>query len=148
MKNNFNINLYKKSEQSSNSAKSPHEIVRFLMENLLKSMESIQNCENTENKNKSDRDTLVEMNKKELASFKSKHASKALTIIYSLQISLDFDKTPEIAKSLFQLYEFCRVQIINSLLKKTKSGLIKAIEALKEILEGWLIIDPRKTNSV
>ena len=148
MKNNFNINLYKKSEQSSNSAKSPHEIVRFLMENLLKSMESIQNCEKTENKNKSDRDTLVEMNKKELASFKSKHASKALTIIYSLQISLDFDKTPEIAKSLFQLYEFCRVQIINSLLKKTKSGLIKAIEALKEILEGWLIIDPRKTNSV
>ena len=148
MKNNFNINLYKKSEQSSNSAKSPHEIVRFLMENLLKSMESIQNCENTENKNKSDRDTLVEMNKKELASFKSKHASKALTIIYSLQISLDFDKTPEIAKSLFQLYEFCRVQIINSLLRKTKSGLIKAIEALKEILEGWLIIDPRKTNSV
>ena len=148
MKNNFNINLYKKSEQSSNSAKSPHEIVRFLMENLLKSMEFIQNCEKTENKNKSDRDTLVEMNKKELASFKSKHASKALTIIYSLQISLDFDKTPEIAKSLFQLYEFCRVQIINSLLKKTKSGLIKAIEALKEILEGWLIIDPRKTNSV
>ena len=148
MKNNFNINLYKKSEQSSNSAKSPHEIVRFLMENLLKSMEFIQNCENTENKNKSDRDTLVEMNKKELASFKSKHASKALTIIYSLQISLDFDKTPEIAKSLFQLYEFCRVQIINSLLRKTKSGLIKAIEALKEILEGWLNIDPRKTNSV
>ena len=148
MKNNFNINLYKKSEQSSNYAKSPHEIVRFLMENLLKSMEFIQNCEKTENKNKSDRDTLVEMNKKELASFKSKHASKALTIIYSLQISLDFDKTPEIAKSLFQLYEFCRVQIINSLLKKTKSGLIKAIEALKEILEGWLFIDPRKSNSV
>ena len=148
MKNNFNINLYKKSEQSSNSAKSPHEIVRFLMENLLKSMEFIQNCENIENKNKPHRDTLEEINKKELASFKSKHASKALTIIYSLQISLDFDKTPEIAKSLFQLYEFCRVQIINSLLKKTKSGLIKAIEALKEILEGWLIIDPRKTNSV
>ena len=52
MKNNFNINLYKKSEQSSNSAKSPHEIVRFLMENLLKSMEFIQNCESVENKNK------------------------------------------------------------------------------------------------
>ena len=148
MKNNFNINLYKKSEQSSNSAKSPHEIVRFLMENLLKSMELIQNCENIENKNKPHQEALVEMNNKELASFKSKHASKALTIIYSLQISLDFDKTPEIAKSLFQLYEFCRVQIINSLLRKTKSGLIKAIEALKEILEGWLIIDPRKTNSV
>ena len=36
----------------------------------------------------------------------------------------------------------------NSLLNKTKSGLIKAIEALKEILDGWLNIDPRKTQSV
>ena len=148
MQNNFNLNLYKKSEQSSNATKSPHEIVRFLMENLLKSMENIQDCDKNFDKNTSDLCTLGEMNKKELASFKSKNASKALTIIYSLQISLDFDKTPEIAKNLFQLYEFCRVQIINSLLKKTKSGLIKAIDALKEILDGWLNIDPRKTNNV
>ena len=84
----------------------------------------------------------------ELVSFKSKNASKALTIIYSLQVSLDFDKTPEISRNLFQLYEFCRIQIINSLLKKTKTGLIKAIEALKEILEGWLNISPGKTQSV
>jgi flagellar protein FliS len=148
MQNNFNLNLYKKSEQSSNATKSPHEIVRFLMENLLKSMKNIQDCDKNIDKNTSELSTLAEMNKKEIASFKSKNASKALTIIYSLQISLDFDKTPEIAKNLFQLYEFCRVQIINSLLNKTKSGLIKAIEALKEILDGWLNIDPRKTHSV
>jgi len=148
MKNNFNINLYKKSEQSSNITKSPHEIVRFLMENLLKSMENIQNSDRSIDENHVDLNTFSEMDKKELASFRSKNASKALTIIYSLQISLDFDKTPEIAKNLFQLYEFCRVQIINSLLNKTKSGLIKAIEALKEILDGWLNIDPRKANSV
>ncbi len=148
MKNNFNINLYKKSEQSSNITKSPHEIVRFLMENLLKSMENIQNSDRNIDENHIDLNIFSEMDKKELASFRSKNASKALTIIYSLQISLDFDKTPEIAKNLFQLYEFCRVQIINSLLNKTKSGLIKAIEALKEILDGWLNIDPRKANSV
>ncbi len=148
MQNNFNLNLYKKSEQSSNATKSPHEIVRFLMENLLKSMENIKNCDSNIEENKAVTNTLAEMNKKELASFKSQNASKALTIIYSLQISLDFDKTPEISKNLFQLYEFCRVQIINSLLKKSKSGLIKAIDALREILDGWLNIDPRKTNSV
>ena len=148
MQNNFNINLYKKSEQSSNVTKSPHEIVRFLMENLLKSMENIKNCDKNIEESNADTNTLAEMNKKELASYKSQNASKALTIIYSLQISLDFDKTPEIAKNLFQLYEFCRVQIINSLLKKSKSGLMKAIDALKEILDGWLNIDPRKTNSV
>ena len=148
MQNNFNLNLYKKSEQSSNATKSPHEIVRFLMENLLKSMENIKNCDSNIKENKAVTNTLAEMNKKELASFKSQNASKALTIIYSLQISLDFDKTPEISKNLFQLYEFCRVQIINSLLKKSTSGLIKAIDALREILDGWLNIDPRKTNSV
>lgn len=148
MQNNFNINLYKKSEQSSNVTKSPHEIVRFLMENLLKSMENIKNCDKNIEESNADTNTLAEMNKKELASYKSQNASKALTIIYSLQISLDFDKTPEIAKNLFQLYEFCRVQIIDSLLKKSKSGLIKAIDALKEILDGWLNIDPRKTTSV
>ena len=148
MKNNFNINLYKKSEQRSNTTKSPHEIVRFLMENLLKSMENIQNSDKNIDEKEDALNIFSEMDKKELASFRSKNASKALTIIYSLQVSLDFDKTPEIAKNLFQLYEFCRIQIINSLLNKTKSGLIKAIEALKEILDGWLNIDPRKTHSV
>ena len=42
MTNNFNINLYKKSQQNSNSTKTPHEVVRFLMENLLNSMKSLQ----------------------------------------------------------------------------------------------------------
>ncbi|MAJ14721.1 MAG: hypothetical protein CMN44_07150 [SAR116 cluster bacterium] len=148
MNNDFNINLYKKSQQSSNSVKTPHEIVRFLMENLLKSMKNIHNCINLVDESLEEAEVQKKMSKKELAAFKSKNASKALTIIYSLQVSLDFDKTPEISRNLFQLYEFCRIQIINSLLKKTKIGLIKAIEALKEILEGWLNISPGKTQSV
>ena len=57
MKNNFNINLYKKSEQSSNTTKSPHEIVRFLMENLLKSMENIQNSNKNDRENENERRT-------------------------------------------------------------------------------------------
>ena len=148
MKNDFNINLYKKSEQSSNSVKTSHEIVRFLMENLLKSMKNMQNCENLSDDFIEKTNDQDKMSKKEVAAFKSKNASKALTIIYSLQVSLDFDKTPEISRNLFQLYEYCRIQIINSLLKKTKTGLIKAIEALKEIIEGWLNINPGKPQSV
>tara|TARA_B100000579_G_C22190564_1_gene558285 strand:+ start:29 stop:475 length:447 start_codon:yes stop_codon:yes gene_type:complete len=148
MNNDFNINLYKKSQQSSNSVKTPHEIVRFLMENLLKSMKNIHSCTNLVDESIANKDVQEKMSKKELAVFKSKNASKALTIIYSLQVSLDFDKTPEISRNLFQLYEFCRIQIINSLLKKSKTGLIKAIEALKEILEGWLDISPGKHQSV
>ena len=141
MTNNFNINLYKKSQQNSNSTKTPHEIVRFLMENLLNSMKGLQST--LQITKGSDVENLT---KKQLAAFQSKNTSKALTIIYSLQVSLDFDKTPEIAQNLFQIYEYCRVQIINSLLKKTKTGLVKAIEVLNDILEGWSNMNTRKEN--
>ena len=141
MTNNFNINLYKKSQQNSNLTKTPHEVVRFLMENLLNSMKSLQST--LQIKKGSDIENLT---KKQLASFQSKNTSKALTIIYSLQVSLDFDKSPEIAQNLFQIYEYCRVQIINALLKKTKTGLVKAIEVLNDILDGWSNISLRKEN--
>ena len=141
MTNNFNINLYKKSQQNSNSTKTPHEVVRFLMENLLNSMKSLQST--LQITKGSDIENLT---KKQLASFQSKNTSKALTIIYSLQVSLDFDKSPDIAQNLFQIYEYCRVQIINSLLKKTKTGLVKAIDVLNDILEGWSNMDPRIEN--
>lgn len=141
MTNNFNINLYKKSQQNSNLTKTPHEVVRFLMENLLNSMKSLQST--LQITKGSDVENLT---KKQLASFQSKNTSKALTIIYSLQVSLDFDKSPEIAQNLFQIYEYCRVQIINALLKKTKTGLVKAIEVLNDILDGWSNINLRKEN--
>ena len=141
MTNNFNINLYKKSQQNSNSTKTPHEVVRFLMENLLNSMKSLQST--LQITKGSDVENLT---KKQLASFQSKNTSKALTIIYSLQVSLDFDKSPEIAQNLFQIYEYCRVQIINALLKKTKTGLVKAIEVLNDILDGWSNINLSKEN--
>ena len=141
MTNNFNINLYKKSQQNSNLTKTPHEVVRFLMENLLNSMKSLQST--LQITKGSDIENLT---KKQLASFQSKNTSKALTIIYSLQVSLDFDKSPEIAQNLFQIYEYCRVQIINALLKKTKTGLVKAIEVLNDILDGWSNINLSKEN--
>ena len=141
MTNNFNINLYKKSQQNSNLTKTPHEVVRFLMENLLNSMKSLQST--LQITKGSD---IENRTKKQLASFQSKNTSKALTIIYSLQVSLDFDKSPEIAQNLFQIYEYCRVQIINALLKKTKTGLVKAIDVLNDILDGWSNINLRKEN--
>ena len=141
MTNNFNINLYKKSQQNSNSTKTPHEIVRFLMENLLNSMKGLQST--LQITKGSDIENLT---KKQLAAFQSKNTSKALTIIYSLQVSLDFDKTPEIAQNLFQIYEYCRLEIISSLLKKTKTGLVKAIDVLNDILEGWSNMNPRIEN--
>ena len=43
---------------------------------------------------------------------KSSSFSKALTIIYTLQTSIDFERDLGIAKSLFQIYEYTRVALI------------------------------------
>ena len=68
---------------------------------------------------------------------KSKNLSKSLSIIYGLQISLDFDKALEIANNLFQLYEYCRHEIIKGFSQKIEDGIIKAIQVIKQIMEGW-----------
>ena len=126
MNNNLNVLSYKKVQETLNSSKSQYEIVKYLMENLLNSMKSLIPNESE-----------MGNNKKKEAMIRSKHASKSLTIIYSLQVSLDFEKAPKIAQNLFQVYEYCRVQIINILLNKVEKGLKKAIEALEDILEAW-----------
>ena len=43
---------------------------------------------------------------------KSSSFSRALTILYTLQSSVDFEKDLSIAKSLFQIYEYTRVTLI------------------------------------
>ena len=72
--------------------------------------------------------------------------SKSLSIIYGLQTCLDFDKAPEIAGNLFQLYEFARQKVISSLTKKDTDGLNQAITVIREILDGWqnIAIEDRK----
>ena len=68
---------------------------------------------------------------------KSSSFSRALTIIYSLQSSIDFEKDLGVAKSLFQIYEYTRVALIEEFksCKITKSD--KALTALAEIRDSW-----------
>ena len=68
---------------------------------------------------------------------KSSSFSRALTIIYSLQSSIDFEKDLSVAKSLFQIYEFTRVSLIEEF-KSCKVGKsLKALTALSEIRDSW-----------
>ena len=68
---------------------------------------------------------------------KAKNLSKSLSILYGLQTSLDFDKALEIATNLFQLYEYCRQEIIKGFSQKIEDGIVKAISIINQILEGW-----------
>ena len=77
---------------------------------------------------------------------KSSSFSRALTIIYSLQSSIDFEKDLGVAKSLFQIYEYTRVALIEEF-KSCKIGKsLKALTALSEIRDSWMTIKQKHQN--
>ena len=140
MTNNEYINAYKKTQESSNTVSSSHEIVRSLMKELKNSMQKIV-LDIQEDRRKEDLSSLINKDfKTKKALKKSKNLSKALSIIYGLQTSLDFDKALEIATNLFQLYEYCRQKIIRGFSQKIEDGIIEAIEIITQIMEGWEVI--------
>ena len=108
---------YQKTDISSSQNNDPVEIVKTMVNELRKSMKIV---------------TLHTNDKKNRIS-RNKHFSKALVIIYTLQTSLDFEKGGEIATQLFQVYEYCRQQLIKGFRSQVVDGIIKAINALKEI---------------
>ena len=137
MTNNEQINAYKKTQQSSNAITSSHEIVRTLMKELLNSMQKIVLDIQSERKRKQDKYLIDCVFEEKNARHKSKNLSKSLSIIYGLQTSLDFDKALEISNNLFQLYEYCRHEIIKGFSQKIEHGILKAIDVIKQIMEGW-----------
>ena len=137
MINSQYIDAYKKTQQSSNSVTSSHEIVRILMKELINSMQKIVLDIQDERKMKQDHFSVDKDYTEKNVHQKSKNLTKSLSIIYGLQTSLDFDKALDIANNLFQLYEYCRQEIIKGFSQKIEDGIIKAIEVIKQIMEGW-----------
>ena len=140
MVHNEQLNAYKKTQQSSNAVTSSHEIVRTLMKELVNSMQKIVLDIQDEKNRKKEQFFVDKTSKEKNARHKSKNLSnlsKSLSIIYGLQTSLDFDKALEIANNLFQLYEYCRHEIIKGFSQKIEDGILKAVDVIKQILEGW-----------
>ena len=137
MTNNEYINAYKKTQQSTNTVTSSHEIVRTLMKELVNSMQKLVLDIQDDKARKADKFIADIAQDEKNIQKKSKNLSKSLSIIYGLQISLDFDKALEIANNLFQLYEYCRQEIIKGFSQKIEDGIIKAIDIIKQIMEGW-----------
>ena len=108
---------YQKTDISSSQNNDPVEIVKTMVNELRKSMKIVTLHTNDKNNRIS----------------RNKHFSKALVIIYTLQTSLDFERGGEIATQLFQVYEYCRQQLIKGFRSQVVDGIIKAIDALKEI---------------
>ena len=101
----------------------PHLIIMTMLDALVKSMQIF--VDNIDHKNGGN----LEM--------KSKHFSCAVSIIYGLQSSLDFEKGGDIANNLFQLYEFARLKLIEDLGKGVANGTPQALEVIASISDAW-----------
>ena len=128
------LNVYKKVEKAGDSVKSPYEIVKVILNELQRNIHLM----------------ILEIDKKKafVISRKfqevkncqksiSKYLVRCITTIYSLQTSLDFEKGGTIATNLFQLYEFCRTQVIDSFSRSNNEGLKKSYDALSQIITAW-----------
>jgi len=126
--------VYKKVIKYGDIEKNPYEIVKLILNELSRSMLNLSNdIERKKNAiEKKNSESVLEIQKSI-----SKHVTRTLTTIYSLQTTLDFEKGGNLANSLFQLYEYCRIQIIKGFTKSLNQGILKAKEALDKIISAW-----------
>ena len=114
----FALNTYNQTKATSESnKKGGYEAVKYALDQVIGSMEKLNKGLNTDEK--------------------EHHFERALSSIYFLQKCLDFEQGGELAKNLFKVYEYCRVQIIDFAIKGTVNKLDTAIDFVRTILEGW-----------
>lgn len=99
----------------------PHEIIQTLFKELIKSMSLFERS----------------LSDNKMLESRSSSFAKSLTIIYSLQTSLDFEKGGEISNNLFRIYEYSRQQLISDLKNGEPKGVPNAITIVKEIADAW-----------
>tara|TARA_B100001057_G_scaffold283854_1_gene284229 strand:- start:972 stop:1373 length:402 start_codon:yes stop_codon:yes gene_type:complete len=109
--------FYKKTERSSIKAQNPISIVKTMVNELQKSMGKVIDSTGNESER----------------ILRTKYFSRSLVIIYTLQTTLDFDKGEDLATKLFQIYEYCRQQLIKCFREQVVDGTHKAIKALEDI---------------
>ena len=99
----------------------PHEIVQTMFNELIKSMSLFEK-------------SFIDQKSSEI---RSSSFARSLTIIYSLQSSLDFEKGGDISNNLFRIYEYSRQQLIKDLKNGKPDGVTNAIHIIKEIADAW-----------
>jgi len=123
------LNAYKNANRDAVvESEDPQALIMILLEELVRAMRSYAN--------------LVDKDKSNEAR-KNNHFTRSLTMLYGLQSSLNFDEGGEVAENLFRLYEYARVQLLNTSQTGQIDGTQVAISALTDIREAWSIMDPK-----
>ena len=104
----------------------PHALIAVLFDELLRSMRAFL--------------AILEKNSKPEAE-QTGPFTRALTILYGLQSSLNFDEGGEIAENLYRLYEFARQQLLAAQREGQTDGTLIAIDAIESIRDAWRQIE-------
>ena len=123
------LNAYKNANRDAVvESEDPQALIMILLDELVRAMRSYAN--------------LVDKDKSNEAR-KHDHFTRSLTMLYGLQSCLNFDEGGEVAENLFRLYEYARVQLLNTSQTGQTGGTQVAISAIAEIREAWSIMDPK-----
>ena len=106
----------------------PHEIIGVTLQELKKSL------------------TVLAAAQENGGNYPAKHLNRAFTAIYILQSSLDFEAGGEIATNLFQVYEFCRLQVADAFSRHEEAKLALAAQHIDGICSAWSQIGSAATQ--
>ncbi len=101
---------YKKSQNDGLDHVNPYEIFKKINYELLRALKIVSE----------------KIEEKKIDEVRQKNFTKALTIIYTLQTSLDFDKELNLSSDLFRFYEFCRKKLIEGITGMKSKEIIKS----------------------
>ena len=120
------IKQYENTEINSKvESSSKHDFIKIVLEELSKNLKNLKYAIENESK---------------LSKNKSKSFAQIITSITILTSSLDFEKGEPVASNLFNLYDFCRREVLDCYKNLTTKGIDDSIKIIDEILSAWIEI--------
>ena len=101
---------------------SKHDFIKIVLEELSKNLKTLKYSIENEGK---------------FSKTKSKSFARIITSITVLTSTLDFENGEPIASNLFNLYDFCRKEVLDSYKNLTTKGIDDSIDVIEDILSAW-----------
>ena len=99
-----------------------YDFIRIVLEELSKNLKSLKYSIENEGK---------------LSKTKSKSFARIITSITVLTSTLDFENGEPIASNLFNLYDFCRREVLDSYKNLTTKCIDDSLDVIEDILSAW-----------
>ncbi len=132
MKLNQAKKFYKKSQNDGLEQANPYEIFKKINYELLRALRIVSD----------------KIEKKQIDQVRQKNFSKALTIIYTIQTNLNFDKELKLSSDLFTFYEYCRKKLIEGITSLKSKEIFNSAVSLDKMFNFNYIQNEGVENAV